>query len=196
MPKSQTKQNKEIQEGYPQVWVWSACATIYGGAIAPSTWQKYKSICEVPDGRKKSHKNKPFSKSHTEWLLMLAWERRSQREAQEKKRQEQAGELRDASVAKKTASFQRGRGTKIILDDLIIKLNKNPQLKQYLDDRLGEIIFSEGVLGKDTPSWLERVTGDSRSLRTLYLWSQEHRLKFHADKPVPVETLDAFIELI
>jgi hypothetical protein len=51
--------NNESQ-GYPERWVWAACAHIYNDPISDRTWRKYKQICQVPDFRKLKKGEEPI----------------------------------------------------------------------------------------------------------------------------------------
>ena len=165
------------EQGYPERWVWSVCAHIYGSPIRRATWYKYKSICKVPDFRSPEFRKKEhlISKTHCQWLMMMAFIRSEQKRADGRP--------------------PVGRGAGVTLQQIVKRLNSAPSLKQELDKALGDAIIADGVLGKEVPFWLGRQVGRSPSIPTLRRWAKKKGLEFSIAKPVPSETLDAFLQM-
>jgi hypothetical protein len=168
--------NKE-PNGYPEAWVHAACAHIYGDPIAKRTWEKYKNICKVPDFRKlKREQPRLISKTHCQWLMMLAYMRYEQKREGKTKR-------------------PVGRGSKIELKQVVAKLNSSPALIQELDEALGDAVIADGVKGEDVPYWLSQKVGRCPSVKTLRRWAKKYKLEFSTHKPVPIATLDIFLKI-
>lgn len=167
-------ENKNPQ-GYPERWVWAACAHIYGAPIAQNTWYKYKKICKVPDFRQSRGKEHIISKTHCQWLMMLAFIRSEQRRANGKP--------------------PVGRGAGVELTEIIKRLNSNPVLKQQLDEALGDAVLVEGIKGHEVPHWLSRQVGKCPSIPTLRRWAKKYGVEFSLQKPVPPRTLDIFLQI-
>lgn len=166
------------KEGYPEAWVWSACVHIYGSPICRATWYKYKQVCFVPDFRAPEYRGKEhiISKTHCQWLMMMAYMRSEQKRPNGKP--------------------PVGRGSGITLAEIVKRLNSVPALKQQLDQALGDAIVADGVLGKEVPYWLGRQVGRSPSISTLRRWAKEKGLEFAISKPVPTRTLDVFLQML
>lgn len=164
-------------QGYPQRWVWAACAHIYGDPISDRTWRKYKDICQVPDFRKLKKGEEPIiSKTHCQWLMMLAYIR------YEQKRE---------NGTKKPVGCKTG----VTIQQIIKRLNSSPALKQKLDKALGDAVIVEGVKGADVPSWLNRQIGKQPCIGTLRRWAKKYNLEFSTHLPVPPKTLDTFLRI-
>ena len=164
-------------QGYPQRWVWAACAHIYGSPICDRTWRKYKQICQVPDFRKLKKGEEPLiSKTHCQWLMMLAYIRFEQKRE---------------SGTKKPA----GCNTAVTLPQIVKRLNSSPVLKRTLDKALGDGIAIEGIKGSEVPAWLGRQIGKSPTIKTLRRWAKNHGLEFSTHLPVPAKTLDTFLRI-
>ena len=161
-------------KGYPEQWVWAACAHVYGGGIAQRTWTKYKFICQVP--RRKRLGDNLISKTHCQWLLMLAYIRFEQR-------------------SKGGSKPPAGQGTGVTLHQIVKRLNSSSVMLANLDRALGDAIIIEGVKGSDVPVWLHRCVGKSRSIPTLRRWAKKYGLKFSVHLPVSKEVLDKFLQL-
>ena len=168
--------NSEPQ-GYPERWVWAACAHIYNDPISDRTWRKYKQICQIPDFRKLKKGEEPIiSKTHCQWLMMLAYIRFEQKR--------ETGTKRPV-----------GRNTGVTLPQIVKRLNSNSILKRELDKALGDAIAIEGIKGSEVPAWLSRQIGKSPTIRTLRRWAKNHNLEFSTHLPVPPKTLDTFLKI-
>jgi len=168
--------NSEPQ-GYPERWVWAACAHIYGDPISDRTWRKYKQICQIPDFRKLKKGEEPIiSKTHCQWLMMLAYIRFEQKRENGTKR-------------------PVGCNTGVTLPQIVKRLNSNSILKRELDKALGDAIAIEGIKGSEVPAWLSRQIGKSPTIRTLRRWAKNHNLEFSTHLPVPPKTLDTFLKI-
>lgn len=159
---------------YPELWVRAVCVKLYGSPICDRTWRKYKRICKVPDGRKNpSDGERWVSKTHCQWLMMLAYIRREQKRGD-----------------KPPVGWKSG----VTLKQIVTRLNE-PKVKTALDQALGDEIIIEGIKGCDVPLWLNHQIGRSPHIRTLRRWAEKHGLEFHAHLPVPSQTLDAFLKI-
>ena len=164
-------------QGYPQRWVWAACAHIYGDPISDRTWRKYKDICQVPDFRKLKKGEEPIiSKTHCQWLMMLAYIRFEQKRENGTKR-------------------PAGCKTGVTIQQIIKRLNSSSVLKSELDKALGDAVIIDGVKGSEVPTWLSRQIGKSPTIRTLRRWAKKHNLEFSTHLPVPPATLDKFLQI-
>lgn len=158
---------------YPECWARGQCAKLYGYPISDRTWRKYKSICRVPDGRKNPRGNLPMiEKTYCQRLFMLAYMRMEQRRGD-----------------KHPAGWQ----SKITLKQIITRLNQAKG--DELDKLMGDTVIIDGRLGKDVPVWISQTLGRTVSLRTLRRWARKHELEFHSHLPVPVTTLNLFLQL-
>ena len=168
--------NNESQ-GYPERCVWAACAHIYNDPISDRTWRKYKQICQVPDFRKLKKGEEPIiSKTHCQWLMMLAYIRFEQKRENGTKR-------------------PVGCNTGVTLPQIVKRLNSNPVLKTELDKALGDGIAIEGIKGSEVPAWLCRQIGKSPTIKTLRRWAKKYNLEFSSHLPVPPKTLDTFLRI-
>lgn len=165
-----------MTQGFPELWVRAHCVSLYGGPIANNTWSKYKKICQVNDFRKSAFKDRLISKTHAQWLFMLAWIRHEQRRGDGTKP-------------------PAGRGSGVSLEQIILRLNSNPALKQKLDESMGDSIILNGVLGRDVPDWISMQIGKKPSPRTIRRWSKEHNIPFGLNQKVPLEALDIFLKI-
>ena len=162
------------ETGYPENWIRAACVHIYGKPIAARTWAKYKHICRIPDKRKS--RTNTISKTHCQWLMMLAY-------------------MRYEQSLNSTTKQPVGRNAGITLPQIIKRLNSSPVLKQNLDKALGDAIYADGILGADVPHWLSRQIGRCPSIKTLRRWAKKHNLEFSTHKTVSTKTLDAFLAI-
>jgi hypothetical protein len=159
---------------YPELWVRAVCVKLYGSPICDRTWRKYKHICKVPDGRKTLNDSEVLiSKTHCQWLMMLAYIRREQKRGD-----------------KPPVGCKSG----VTLKQIITRLNE-PRVKAALGQALGDEIVIEGIKGCDVPLWLNHQIGRSPHIRTLRRWAEKHGLEFHTHLPVPSKTLDAFLKI-
>lgn len=163
-----------MNEGYPERWVRANCVELYDGAICDRTWRKYKRICRVPDGRKNPKDTEPMvDKTYAQRLFMLAYMRCEQKRGN-----------------KHPAGWQ----SRISLKEIITRLNQ-PATKVALDQALGNGVRIDGVLGKDVPNWLQRQLGKSVSVRTLRRWAKKNGVDFCSHLPVPIPTLNLFLQI-
>jgi hypothetical protein len=169
--------SKEKVQGYPERWVWAACAHIYGDPISDRTWRNYKRICKAPDFRKlKKGEERVISKTHCQWLMMLAHIRFEQKRE---------------NGTKRPVGCKSG----VTLPQIVKRLNSSPALKQSLDDALGDAVIIEGVKGAEVPAWLGRQVGKCPSIPTLRRWAKKYGLEFSTHLPVPPKTLDKFLQV-
>lgn len=159
---------------YPELWVRAVCVKLYDSPICDRTWGKYKHICKVPDGRKTPNDSEVLiSKTHCQWLMMLAYIRREQKRGD-----------------KPPVGWKSG----VTLRQIITRLNE-PGVKLALDQAMGDEIVLEGLKGADVPLWLNHQIGRSPHIKTLRRWAKKHGLEFHTHLPVPTKTLDAFLKI-
>jgi len=160
---------------YPERWVRAKCVELYDGAICDRTWRKYKRICRVPDGRKNPKGTEPMlDKTYAQRLFALAYMRCEQKRGDNP-----------------PAGWQSG----IDLKEIIKRLNQ-PVIKAIVDQQLKDGVIIDGVLGKDVPSWLQRHLGKSVSARTLRRWAKKNGADFCSHLPVPIPTLNLFLQII
>ncbi|MEY2910793.1 MAG: hypothetical protein RLZZ184_102 [Cyanobacteriota bacterium] len=159
---------------YPERWVRAICTKLYGSPIANRTWRKYKHICKVPDGRKLASTDEiMISKTHCQWLMMLAYIRCEQKRGD-----------------KPPVGWKSG----VTLKQIITRLNES-RVKLALDQAMGDEIILEGLKGSDVPLWLNKQVGRSPHVKTLRRWAKKHGLEFHTHLPVPSKTLDVFLKI-
>ena len=174
-------------QGYPERWVRAECVKLYQAPIAPRTWDAWKSICKFPDFRCKANRTDGeniVSKTHCLWIMCLAYIKREQAE-------------------KTKGGKPKGVGSKISLTDVVKLLNSPKPLpngktrKQSLEEALGDAILIEGLPGKEVPMWLHRNTKSrwKPSISTLRRRAKELGLEFSVSKPIPIKTLNAFLDL-
>lgn len=194
MSSMQTQQSqKNLVQAFPERWVRAVCVHIYGHKIADRTWFKYKKICRVPDSRKKENPKGLIPKTNCLWLMCFCWMK-----SQELMKYQERNFVRDA-FKKQAIAYGCNRG--ITLTEVIRELNSPVKLAngmtrvQALEQALGDEIVIDGILGEDVPLWLKNRTGRSVSMRTLYVKAKQQNKPFSKHKPVPVETLDYFLDL-
>ena len=88
-----------------------------------------------------------------------------------------------------------GCKTGVTIQQIIKRLNSSSVLKSELDKALGDAIIVDGIKGSEVPSWLGRQIGKSPTIRTLRRWAKKYDLEFSTHLPVPVKTLDKFLQV-
>ncbi len=170
--------NSQEPQGFPERWVRAACVHIYGQSISNTTWWRWRKTCRIPDFRGKDFKNTDhlLTKTYAQWLMCLAFLKYEQRQV-----------TKGGRVG--------GRGKKIGIGNITKLLNQDPALSAALNKAMGDAINSQGVLGKDAPLWLQKQTGWKPSIATLRRRAKDYKLEFHSDRPLPVKTLNTFLDI-